>query len=117
MHRHDNLLLFSFVILQQLRWGAVHGSCNCAGSVREVERLEDAVSQAEAARISAEAALAHTNAMQQAEVRTAQQALQAATKDLQDTQARLADLEATNTLLIQEQQVCLEIPRAACLGQ
>jgi len=65
------------------------------------------VSQAEAARISAEAALAHNSALQQGEVRSAQQALQAATKDLSDCQARLADLEATNTLLIQEQQVCL----------
>jgi len=58
------------------------------------------VSQAEAARISAEAALAHNSALQQGEVRSAQQ-------DLSDCQARLADLEATNTLLIQEQQVCL----------
>ena len=65
------------------------------------------MSQAEAARISAEAALAHNSAMQEGEVRSAQQALQAATKDLSDSQARLADLEATNTLLIQEQQVCL----------
>ncbi len=44
--------------------------------------------------------------MQEGEVRSAQQALQAATKELSDCQARLADLEATNTLLIQEQQVC-----------
>jgi len=65
------------------------------------------VSQAEAARISAEAALAHNSAMQEGEVRSAQQALQAATKELSHCQARLADLEATNTLLIQEQQVCL----------
>ncbi len=65
------------------------------------------MSQAEAARISAEAALAHNSAMQEGEVRSAQQALQAATKELSHCQARLADLEATNTLLIQEQQVCL----------
>ena len=78
-----------------------------AGSVREVDRLEDAVSQAEAARLSAEASLAHSSAVQQGEVRSAQQALQAANKDLQDCQARLADLEATNTMLIQEQQVLL----------
>lgn len=78
----------------------------CAGSVKEVERLEDAVSQAEAGRISAEAALAHGSALQQGRVEAAHQALQAATKDLSDCQARLADLEATNTLLIQEHQVC-----------
>ena len=76
-----------------------------AGSVREVERLEDAVSRAEAGRLSAEASLAHSSALQQGEVRSAQQALQAATKDLQDCQARLADLETTNAMLIQEQQV------------
>ena len=76
-----------------------------AGSVREVERLEDALSQAEAGRISTEAALAHTSAAQEGQVRTAQLALQTATRDLMDCQARLADLEATNTLLIQEQQV------------
>lgn len=65
------------------------------------------MSQAEAARSSAEAALAHNSAMQEGEVRSAQQALQAATKELSDCQTRLTDLEATNTLLIQEQQVCL----------
>ena len=73
--------------------------------MREVERLEDAVSRAEAARLSAEASLAHSSTVQQGEVRSAQQALQAASKDLQDCQARLADLETTNALLIQEQQV------------
>ena len=65
------------------------------------------MSKAEAGRMSAEAALAHRSAMQQGELQTAHQALQAATKQLQDCQARLADLENTNTLLIQEQQVCL----------
>lgn len=76
-----------------------------AGSVREVERLEDALSRAEAGRLSAEASLAHSSAMQQGDLRTAQQALQAANRDLKDCQARLADLETTNALLIQEQQV------------
>ncbi|KAL0037207.1 hypothetical protein WJX79_006059 [Trebouxia sp. C0005] len=90
---------------QQLEDMLHQSDSRASGSVREVERLEDAVSQAEAARISAEAALAHNSAMQEGEVRSAQQALQAATKDLSDCQARLADLEATNTLLIQEQQV------------
>lgn len=61
--------------------------------------------RAEAGRLSAEASLAHSSALQQGEVRSAQQALQAATKDLQDCQARLADLETTNAMLIQEQQV------------
>ena len=76
-----------------------------AGSVREVEGLEDALSQAEAGRLSAEASLAHSSAMQQGDLQTAQQALQAANRDLKDCQARLADLETTNALLIQEQQV------------
>lgn len=76
--------------------------------MREVERLEDGVSRAEAARLSAEASLAHSSTVQQGEVRSAQQALHAATKDLQDCQARLADLENTNALLIQEQQVYIQ---------
>ena len=59
------------------------------------------MSRAEAARLSAEASLAHSSARQQGEVRSAQQALQATTKDLKDGQACLADLEATNALLIE----------------
>ncbi|DBA88229.1 TPA: hypothetical protein ACH3X1_016587 [Trebouxia sp. C0004] len=90
---------------QQLEDMLHQSDSRASGSVREAERLEDAVSQAEAARISAEAALAHNSAIQEGEVRSAQLALQAATKDLSECQARLADLEATNTLLIQEQQV------------
>lgn len=73
-----------------------------------MERLEDAVSRSEAARLSAEASLAHSSALQQGEVSSARQALHAAAKDLQDCQARLADLETTNALLIQEQQVGTE---------
>ena len=72
-----------------------------------MERLEDALSHAQAARSSAEAGLAHTTALQQGQVQEAQQGLQAATRELQDCQARLADLEATNAMLIQEHQVCL----------
>ncbi|KAL3143881.1 hypothetical protein ABBQ32_003696 [Trebouxia sp. C0010 RCD-2024] len=90
---------------QQLEEMLHQSDARASSSVREVERLEDGVSRAEAARLSAEASLAHSSTVQQGEVRSAQQALHAATKDLQDCQARLADLENTNALLIQEQQV------------
>ena len=85
--------------------------------MREVDRLEDALSQAQVARTSAEAALAHTTALQEGQVQAAQQGLQAATRELQDCQARLADLEATNAMLIQEHQVQL-LPSAdlVCLA-
>lgn len=78
---------------------------NNAGSMREVDRLEDALAKAQAERLSAEAALAHSSTEQQGQVQVAQQALQAATRDLADCQARVADLESTNALLIQESQV------------
>lgn len=81
-----------------------HGS---AGSLKEVDRLEDALAKAQAQRLSAEAALTHSSTEQQGQVQAAQQALQAATRDLADCQARVADLESTNALLIQESQVCL----------
>lgn len=83
-------------------WTSSGGS---TGSLREVDRLEDALAQAQAQRLSAEAALSHSSTEGQGQVQAAQQALQAATQDLANCQARIADLEATNATLIQEAQV------------
>ena len=82
---------------------------NSAGSLREVDRLEDALAKAQAQQLSAEAALTHSSTEQQGQVQAAQQALQAASRDLTDCQARVTDLEATNAMLIQEAQVVIYI--------
>lgn len=70
-----------------------------------MDRLEDALAKAQTQQLSAEAALTHSSTEQQGQVQAAQQALQAALRDLADCQARVADLENTNALLIQESQV------------
>ena len=86
---------------------------NSAGSLREVDRLEDALAKAQAMQLSAEAALTHSSAEQQGQMLAAQQALPAATHDLTDCKARVADLEATNAMLIQESQVLIAIHDSA----